>query len=670
MAYVTLDFETASAVDLKKAGAWVYAEDPTTEVIVLRYALGDGPLGQWIPGDDLPADLLEYINDPKIIFIAHNAGFEKAIWRFIMVAIYSWPALSPEKWHDTMASAGQHGLPLSVDKLARVLHLGTQKWAEGARITKSLSKPNKKGYYDRSPAKLAIAYEYCGIDVETQRGIHKRIGWQSREERQVWLLDQEMNERGVRLDRGYIQNAQTIVDGAMKPRLAEFRVLTGGLNVTQRDKVLKWAVAEGADLPNLKKETITALLGTDTENDDDDLLDDAEGLDLAAVNLPDHVRRALEIRQVLGSASIKKLQSMQACIASDGRVHGALQYYGAVSTGRWAGRLFQPQNFPRGLLKLGDKPMPVDLVVAGIQTGDWEYVASVLGDPIDVVVSGLRHSIVPAVGNGLVVGDYASIEARIVLALAGQHDKTVLMASGADIYINMAETIYHRPVSKAKDPQLRQTGKNAVLGCGFQMGWRKFKARYAPTMTDDEAKQVISAYREDFAPKVPELWEELEEAALATVKTGAPHEAFGVLYQREDQWLTARLPSGRKLWYFDPQLTRKAMPWDPTDVRLAWTYRALKLGRWITVDAYGGLLAENVVQALARDLLVDAMFKARAHNMPLVLTVHDELICDVPLVRASAEDLKQIMRDIPKWARDIQIPVDAEVFPVLERYRK
>lgn len=672
---MTHDFETASVVDLKKAGAYVYAEDPTTEVLCLSFALDDGPIMRWIPGEPIPQAWIDATNNPKVIFVAHNAGFEKAVYRFIMVRVYGWPLIPSERYHDTMASAAQHGLPMAVEKLARVLRLGNQKWMEGSKITRAMSKPisrgKRKGMFDRDPTKLAIVYDYCDLDVEAQRDIHKTVGWQSKEERQVWLLDQEMNERGVRLDVDYIQAAQTIVDGASRPRLKEFTDLTGGLNVTQGKKILEWITAEGVSLPNLQKGTINDLLGLEDEHEDPDEtlageIADGEG----AIELPDHVRRALEIRQVLGSASIKKLRSMRACIANDGRVHGALQYYGAVSTGRWAGRLFQPQNFPRGMLKLGDKPMPVDMVVDGIQTGDWEYVAATLGDPIDVVVSGLRHSIIPGDGNGLVVGDYASIEARVVLALAGQYDKTALLASGADVYVDMAQTIYHRPVDKKRDPQLRQTGKNAVLGCGFQMGWKKFKLRYAPDMTDDEAKAVIDAYREDWAPLVPELWWGLEEAALETVRTGQPHEAYGILYQREAMWLTARMPSGGKLYYYDPQLIRKAMPWNPNDIREAWTYRAMKTGRWITVDAYGGLLTENVVQRIARDLLVDAMFKCRINNYPLVLTVHDELITDVPKLIADPEVLKQIMRDIPTWAREMKIPVDAEVFPVLERYRK
>lgn len=673
---VVLDFETASPVDLKASGAWVYAENPGTEILSLSWAVDDGPVVTWDPrAGDPPPELFDLANDPDVIFVAHNAGFEKVIWRFIMVAVYGLPDVPNGRWHDTMASAASHGLPLGLDVLGRVLRLSNQKWKEGSAVTKALSKPmrgkGKKGMMDRSPEKLAVVFKYNREDIYEERELHKRVGWQSPAERRVWLMDQRINERGVRIDTDYIAAAQRVVDGAAAPRLAEFSDLTGGLAVTQRDKVLKWVRDNGVPLPNLKKETIALLLGGELEAEEDD---DEEGDDLGeddaerirSIELPDNVRRALEIREVLASASIKKLRSMAASVASDGRVHGALQYYGAVSTGRWAGRLFQPQNFPRGTLKQAP-----DDIVAAINTGDWRYVQEVLGDPITAVGSGLRHAIVPTLGNQLVVGDYASIEARVVLALAGQHDKTAIMAEGKDIYIDMAKTIWpHIPnLNKTDHPEKRQTGKNAVLGCGFQMGWRKFKMRYAKDMSDEDAQAVIKAYRAEFAPKVPKLWEGLEDAAFDAVYEGGAHTAFGVTYQLEGPYLTALLPSGRKLHYYDPRKSRKAMPWDETDVRQTWTYKALKTGRWVTVDAYGGLLAENVVQALARDLLVDSIFKAEQNGMPLALTVHDEDVCDVPEARADAEALKQIMEDIPDWARALQIPVASETW-VGDRYRK
>lgn len=670
MRYCYIDFESASAADLKKVGAQVYAEDPTTEIICLGFVFEEGEPFV-LPHCDLQYgknfQLTRAADQPDFMFVAHNAGFEKAIWREIMVPLYGWPNIPNSRWLDTMAIAMQQGLPGSLDKVSNVLRLATRKWVEGSKITKTLSK-SKKGYYDRSPEKLAIVYEYNKIDLGTTRDLRRRLAPMPASERNVWLLDQRINERGIRLDTDYIRNAQRIVQEAAAPRLDEFRKLTGGLNVTQRDKVLAWAVERGAKLPDLKKDTIVKLLGASDDEDDADIRIDDEDTE-ERMELPEDVRRALDIRRVLGSASIKKLNRMAMVIARDGRAHGTLQYYGAISTGRWSGRLFQPQNFPKGVVKLdGELPRP-ELLVDAINTGDWRYVEALFGDPIDAVVTGLRHAIIASEGRQLVVGDFAGIELRILLALAGQYDKLDVLAAGKNLYVPMAEQIYKRPIDKHKDVQEYTIGKNTILGAGFQMGWKTFRDRYAHGMPEDEIKEAIRAYREDFAPLVPELWSDLQEASLRTVIDKTPHESHGILYYLDGPYLKARLPSGRDLHYYNPQVVKKAMPWDHLDIRPAWTYNALKGGRWITVDAYGGLETENVVQTIARDILVAAMFKAEAADFPLVFTVHDEPVCDVLESIASPVVLKQIMEDSPDWVKRMQLPIVAETWSG-ERYRK
>ena len=242
--------------------------------------------------------------------------------------------------------------------------------------------------------------------------------------------------------------------------------------------------------------------------------------------------------------------------------------------------------------------------------------------------------------------------------------------SATDIYCDMAATIFHQPVNKKDHPELRQTGKNTVLGCGFGMGKDKFRARYAPKEDIVFAHNCIQAYRTDFAPLVPKLWYALEEAAVEAVWTGRPHESHGILYKMEDGWLTCRLPSGRKLWYRDPRRERRVMPWstdEKPDVRPGWSYRAFKMGQWKTIYAYGGLLTENVVQASARDMLVHAMFTCEENGLPVVLTVHDEIVTEAP--GDNSKLLEDIMTDQPAWVRERQIPVGAETFSA-ERYRK
>ena len=353
---------------------------------------------------------------------------------------------------------------------------------------------------------------------------------------------------------------------------------------------------------------------------------------------------------------------------SDGVARGLLQYHGA-GPGRWAGRILQPHNFPRGRLKVDGEAPDIGPLVAALMTQDPEYVELLYGPAVAAVVSSLRHIIIARRGRALVAGDFAGIEARITLALAGQMDKVGLMAAGADVYCDMAESIYKRPINKKTDPEERQIGKNSVLGLGFGMGARKFQFKYAAKHPLEFCEGVVHAYRDDWAPAVPKLWRGLGDAAIRTVWDKTPHEAFGVTYALEDLWLTARLPSGRKLYYYDPQPIREAMPWDPDDVRRGWTYKARKMNKPVTVKAFGGLLAENVAQGLARDLLVHAMFACERENMPVVLTVHDEIVAEPLKKDANHKVLEQIMIDIPAWTREIGVPVAAECWSG-DRYKK
>ena len=686
MPYVVLDFETRSWCDLKKTGAWVYAGHPTTEVICLGYQLEGAEPQQWVPqlyqppgvqglrwGNVVPTALGKAIDD-GFRLVAHNVVFERAVWEEIMVPLYSWPRVPPEQWYDTMASCAYRAIPLKLEMAAKVLGLEEQKGKTPSRYFK----PDKKtGLY---PTKgIEVVYDYNLQDLRTETAVLGKLRALPPAEMAVWQLDQKINARGVQLDLDFIRSSQTIVDRATVPLLAEFKELTG-FDKTGSPKLIEWVEAHGVKLPNMQAGTIDSLLGVDDEDDDDE----PGHFDLTGFipDIPPNVRRALEIRRILGSASIKKLRAMANCIGPDGRARGAVQYH-AASTGRWGGRLFQPQNFPRGKIKIKYK---MDDLIACIRREDPVALAAMFEtDAISAVATALRHAIVAKEGHVLNVGDFSTVEARIVLALAGQWDKVDLLSSGGDPYCDIASQIYDAPVDKkaAKDenhPQhhwhleARQTGKNSVLGLGFQMGKDKFHARYCEGQELEFAERIVSIYRKEWAPEVPNLWAALEDAALRAVWDRRPHEAYGIRYQLEEGWLTCRLPSGRKLWYYDPKPVRKEMKWstpENPDIRRSWTYRARKAGRMTTIDAYGGHLTENVVQATARDLLTHAMARCEAENLPIVLTVHDEIVCEVPAGSRQADPklLEQIMKDRPQWAVERRIPVDAECW-MGARYRK
>ena len=686
--YIVPDFETISMCDLKKCGAHRYWEDITTSVLTLRWTYSDSNrTGIWHPGDPFP---FEREIAEGYIFNAHNAAFEKCGWRLHMMPAYGWPDLPNDRWDCSLARCANLCIPQDLDMAVRVLRLPAQKDTEASKMVIGLSKFDRKGNLPPvTPEVIVAADEYCLDDCRAQKGLRERVGTLSPAERQVWLLDQRINERGVLLDMDLIDKMQKVVDDATIPLVAEFQQITGGLKLGSV-KLKLWCHDRGVLIPNMQKDTLAAWL----KEEDDDVEDYEElaGEDEADVvsEMPDEVRRALHIKQLVGSASVKKLARARYCVSMDGRARGLLQYHGA-GPGLWAGRLLQPQNFPRGTITANDKEEPEDFAdrkVAALMTGDADHVAATIGSPVETVVSSLRHIIIPSPGRELVVGDFAGIQARIALAAAGQHDKTALMSSGADVYIDLACDIFsmEKPdwslgkkvlkpwidAFKSQHNEKRQYGKNSVLGLGFQMGKDKFRKRYASEQTLEFCERIVTTYRKEWAPLVPKLWYGLAEAACDTVHYRTPHEAYGVLYQLEDMWLTARLPSGRKLHYFNPQPIRKTMPWstpDAPDVRRAWTYQAKKMGKWLTIDAFGGLLTENLASGLARDLLVTAMFKCEKNGLPIVLTVHDEIVSDAERRPDNAKVLKQIMEDRPKWAVDMQVPVESETWAAL-RYRK
>lgn len=695
--FIVPDFETVSLCDLKKCGTWRYWEDPTTDVLCLRWRYSWKPgIGLWVPGMPFPAELAEALADGTW-FVAHQASFEKAGWRLHMMQLYGWPDVPDTQWDDTMARCANLVIPQGLDDACRILRLPAQKDMEASSLVVSLSKPDRRGNLpERTPEILTKVYEYCGGDCDAQLGLRERIGTLSAAERQIWLLDQRINQRGFRIDLGLIAKMQKIVDDASGPLLAEFGQITGlitkGAVKLGSPKLKPWCHARGVMIPNLQRETIVEWLKE--EDVDDDSYDELAGEDEPQLEIdfiPSEVRRALHIKQLIGSAAVKKLVRARQCVSLDGRVRGSLQYHGA-GPGLWAGRLLQPHNFPRGTLTGYDKEDGADFAdrkVATLMTGDYQYVETLIGPPVETVVSSLRHIIIPSPGRELVVGDFAGIQARIALAAAGQHDKTALMASGADAYIDVACQIFKQPPidwSKGKDhfaplvkafkqqhTEWRQYGKNTILGLGFQMGAKKFWKRYCKGQPIEFAQNIVDTYRNEWAPEMKKLWNGLQDAAIDCVHYRSPREAYGCLFMLKDQWLTVRLPSGRELHYFNPQATRQLMPWstpDAPDVRKAVTYQAKKTGKWITINAFGGQWTENLASALARDLLVCAMFKAEKNGLPLVLTVHDELVADAIRRPDNAQVLKQIMEDRPQWAIDMAIPIEAETWASEHCYRK
>lgn len=678
MPRIILDFETASTVDLKVCGAAVYSEHPNTEVLCLvsRFEGGDMDMvwSPWLPEYAKGLErLCELAEDQTVTFVSHGT-FEQFIWKNIMVPL-GMPELPVERWEDIQATAAWRSMPLQHEKLSKVLDLSIQKDMVGSRLTIGLSKPNKKtGMLDRSRPTIERVVEYCKTDVAGEEMVLHKVGSLSKPERMVWELDQEINHRGVRIDLDFVRRARLVVDRATVPLLEEFRDLTGGTNPGQVAEVIKWAGTQGVELENLQKGYLNELLGASEEIEDESLAGDGDdgAVPRPELFLPADVRRALEIRGMLGSASIKKLARMQRCVCGDGRVRGLLQYHG-THPGLWGGRLIQPQNFPKGGVvdAAGNK---VDHVAA-IMSGDpnacrffkkKQDLSLAPIEAIETVAMSLANAIIADDDKLLCVGDYSGIQARFVLGMAGQHDKTELIAKGLDAYLDFACLMFHKPAGfyTKEDVAARQLGKQGVLGSGFQCGYDNFNFKFLGNKDLPNAILAVDTYRKVWAPKVPDMWKVFKDVATDCVRNGRTARVYGCCFRRDGDYMAIDLPSGwSTIWFYRPHMH------DRGDYGPSPAYWAMKQGQWTRIHLYGGLLTENIVMACQRAVLVSAMGRLTKAGFPLVLNVHDEAICEVPKAHADVDRFKAIMEEHLDWVEAMKVPINVDAW-VAPRYHK
>lgn len=661
---VELDFETKGVLDLKKSGAWRYAEHPRTDVISLGYApTGVSTPYIWVPGPGSrgPRDLHKMAADPSVVFIAHNAGFEQAIWAKIMAARYGLPPIPIERWRCSQAAGAFRALPQRLEDVADVLGTRARKDMDGHRTMLRHSKPiptgKRKGEFDEDFIGLQTVYDYNVQDVVTEREVyhHPKVGPLPAFEQSVWELDQRINQRGVRFDMPLVRATKKVVAAVTLRRTARLRELTNGVvqTGTQRDAIKAWLFDRGLALPDMTADTLKGAL-----------------LDVGDPVL----REVIQLRMQLGTAGDKKLTAIENCICDDGRARGLLHYY-AATTGRWGGRMVQPQNFKRPDEEF--EKLDINGLAAMVLTADVEMLDMVYGDAMKAIANVMRGTIIPAEGKELGVGDFSSIEARVLAIVAGEEWKIQMFRDGGDPYLVAAEATFGYPCNKKDHPFERQVGKVEELAFGYQGGlgaWRSFenedvRAKYRKFQKPVPDDETVQGYKEAWRLKhamTKSFWYDIEKAAIAAVLYRKPYNCRGIEFDMDGEGrLTCRLPSGRLLYYNNPRLVETTTPWG--EERLALRYEAMREGRWQTIAAYGGLLTENVVQAISRDLLVHAMFVAEANGFPLILTVHDELIAEIAKGSKTAKELQQIMEDVPAWARGW--PVAAQTWTG-DRYHK
>lgn len=688
---IWLDTETFSLCDLAKCGAHRYAEDPSTEVMLFGYAIDDAPARVWdrTASKRVPDDLREACRRADAIFVAHNSAFDRAVLTAKVSPVFG----NVDRWQDTMIKAYSVSLPGSLGALSEVLGLPQDKAKDkdGRRLVLKFCKPTTAGARrtrETDPEDWAHFVEYCRLDVEAMRATAGRIpSWNATPALwREWRTDQRINDRGICLDTELIEAA---VDAAKRAkddgneRIAE---LTGGVVKTtgQRDEIMRYILeTHGVELPDMSKATLENLLSDES--------------------LPEGARELIALRLQSAKASVQKFLALDRARCSDGRLRGTMQFMGASRTGRFAGRIFQPQNLPRGTMK----PAQVETAIRAIKAG----VAECLYDDVNSIISNcIRGAVTAPKGKKLVVADLSNIEGRVLAWLAGEEWKLDAFRAfdrgeGPDIY----KATYGRTFGidpEAVTKQQRQIGKVLELALGYEGGVGAFINFAVPYHVDLDAlaeltdKSIDKKYLEqavrfwDFAvekkitwglsrgaliacdaikrawreshPKVVELWRALGESAVAIASGGTKrvdiNERLRVVSPRSG-WMTTVLPSGRGVCY--PGISVAS---DGHDDAVAYLGTNQRTRKWGKIKTYSGALTENAVQSVARDVLMCGILNAEAAGYKVVMHVHDEIIAEVPdSPEFTAEGLAACMTRMPAWANGL--PLAAAGFEA-PRYRK
>lgn len=686
---LVFDLETFSTCELADAGADAYSRHPSTDVLCGAWVEVDEATGAPISGR-LPGSWVPGAHPPAWAFVerdvwAWNVDFDRRIYDRVLVVRYGWPAILPTRWRCLMARAAYGNLPLKLAMAGKVLAAEERKDEKGHRLMMRLSKPARptvKSDNERrlhTPAALDALADYCRQDAVAEAALLRFLPVLPPDEEATFALDRTINDRGVAVDLDLVCRLRSLALDLAELQRESLRDVTGGAVEKEtklaafadwlRDKGVGVSTGKGA----MDKEAVGVYLAAcnariAADGGDEDAKD---------------ARTALRLRQALGRSSFAKFDALLAATGPDGRLRGAVQYGGAHQTLRWAGRLVQTQNMPKGILGSDPRkgptyaaaraavlagadpslPMLVAMYGEGVEelTQEERDAGQTPGLPA-VLASLLRCCFVAPRGKVLGVADYNAIEARGVFWLGDDAAGLGAFASGACVYCLAAGAIVGRTITKA-DKERNKLGKPTVLGCGYGMG----PAKFADTFNMDEAigSKAVQAYRTTF-PGVPALWKAVERAAVAACREHGRAFACArgrVLFKHNGRHLLARLPSGRVLTYRDATLVPGRF--EGTTV-VEFAFEDLTTKQWIRGTTWGGSFVENLVQALCRDLLAFAMHELEREGMPVVLHVHDEVVveldtpADEPAARALLRRLESVMCRLPAWATGF--PVTAEGF--------
>lgn len=630
-----LDLETYSSAPLPRCGMYRYCDAPDFEILLFSYAFDDEPIQtiDLASGDVLPQEVISVLEDPSIIKFAYNAQFER-----VCLSRYLGHWLDPHQWRCTMVMAAYLTLPGRLADAAVALGTTEKKMEEGKDLIRYFSAPCKptktnggrtRNLPTDAPEKWAVYRQYNAQDVETERAIRKALEKYPlpEQEWELYALDQQINDRGVRVDKKLVKNAIAVDAVFAQAAYQRAKELTGLENPGSVNQLKAWLADQDMPMESLARKIVQEK----------------------AAQTNGIVAELLNLRLELSKTSVKKYEAMARCVCRDGRVHGLLQFYGANRTGRWAGRLVQAQNLPQNHLP------DLDLAREIVKTGDEELLDTLFASVPGTLSELIRTAFIPRDECRFLVADFSAIEARVLAWLANEEWVLDEFRGKGKIYEATASRMFHIPqesiVKGNPNYEYRQKGKQATLSCGYGGGVGALKAMGAK-MPEEEMQPLVDAWRAA-NPNIVAFWSALDRAARTVIRKKTSARVGKVTLYWQDDKMFMHLPSARNLCYQSPHFTENRFGSDAIGY-----YAPNAAGQMVVQETFGGKLAENATQAIARDILAHALLTLEKNGYPVIFHVHDEAVIEKPTGQGSLEEACRLMAIAPDWAKDLPLRAD------------
>ena len=633
MKKLSIDLETYSSVDLGKSGVYKYAESEDFEILLFAYSINDGEVKviDLANGEIIPEEILSALSDENVEKWAFNANFER-----VCLSRFLGKRLKPQGWYCTMIWSAYLGLPLSLEKVGEVLKLDKQKMNEGKALIRYFSTPCKptktngmriRNLSHHDLEKWSTFKEYNQRDVETEMAIKKKLSAfpMSHSEWENYWIDQNINDRGILIDEVLVDSAIKF-DGILREENMDRAIeLTGLENPNSPLQLKEWLNKKGLEIDSLAKKDVESAL-KNTEGD---------------------IKEVLELRQELSKSSVRKYDAMKNVKGKDNRARGLIQFYGANRTGRYSGRLIQVQNLRRNNLK------DLDLARSLVKNRDYETMEILYESPSDILSQLIRTAFIAKEGTRFIISDFSAIEARVLAWLAGEQWVLDAFENGEDIYCRTASRMFGMPVEKhGVNGHLRQKGKIATLACGYQgaLGALKAMGGIEMGLSEDELQSIVDSWREA-NPNIVSIWWDIDSVVKRVVKTRTKEKYKSLVISYEKGILFIELPSKRRLAYPKAKIGMNRFGGESV------VYEGIVVGnKWDKIESYGGKFVENIVQAIARDILAEAMMRLEKKGFNIVMHIHDEVVIESD--SSSIEEINEIMSIVPSWAPGLILNAD------------